>query len=74
MFNRKKIKEQLAKTSRKQTHYNVKEGDAVELRLYGVYENGTVKTPSGSYFIASTFVTDPDIVLKKLETKIGKHV
>lgn len=74
MFNRKAIKEKLAKSSRKQTHYDVAEGDAVELRLYGTYENGTLKTPGGSYFIVSTYITDPDIVLKKYEGGIGKHV
>ena len=73
MFNRKATKEKLAKSSRKQTHYDVKEGDAVELRLYGTYESGMLKTPNGSYFIVSTFITDPDIVLKKYEPKKGKH-
>lgn len=74
MFNRKKVKEKLAKSSRKLTHYNIKNGDEVELRLYGTYENGTLKTPNGSYFIASTFVTDPDLIMKKYEPKKGKHV
>lgn len=74
MFNRKNAKDKLAKfPSRKQTHYDVAEGDAVELTLYGTYENGTVKTFGGSYFIVSKFIADNDVVMKKLQPRKGKH-
>lgn len=73
MFNRKKVKEQIAKLSRKKTHYDVSPGDAVELRLYGTYENGMVKTESGSYFITSLFAADPDVNMSKLEKQVGRH-
>lgn len=73
MFNRKQAKEELVKRSRKQTHYDVSDGDDVEVRLYGTYENGVLRTLGGSYFIISKFVADPDLVMKRLEKRKGKH-
>lgn len=74
MFNRKKVKEELAKSSRKKTHYDVSPGDAVALTIYGVYQNGKVETVGGSYFITSLYANDHDVTMKKLERKVGKHV
>lgn len=74
MFSRKKAKEEIAKMpSRKQTHYDVAEGDEVAITIYGRYENGTVKTMTNSYFIVSRYITDPDITMKKISTRRGKH-
>lgn len=74
MFNRKRVKEELAKASRKKTHYEVSPGDEVALTIYGVFQDGMVKTPQGSYFITSLYAADPDVNMKKYESKVGKHV
>jgi len=75
VFNRKKAKEEVAKIpSRKQTNYYIQNGDEVVLTMYGRYENGMVTTTGDSYFTISVpVISDPDITITKLITKIGKH-